>query len=296
MADPLLSVPENVAGDFFVDASCIDCDTCRQVAPLVFDQADGHSFVRVQPGDESTRRDAARALLCCPTASIGARGSEARAAVAAAVGDFPLSIAADVWDCGFTSEQSFGAHSYLLHHPDGNWLIDAPRWQPQLVAACERLGGVSRIFLTHQDDVADAGRYARHFSARVLIHARDRQAYPGADVVIAGDDIQEVASGLQAVPVPGHTAGSMALLAPGRFLFSGDHLWWSRVRGRLSASRSACWHSWGEQIASMRRLIPLGFRWVLPGHGTRVELSPERMAQALAELVAVMETEEEPDD
>jgi hypothetical protein len=29
MADPRQSVPVNVPGDFFVDATCIDCDTCR---------------------------------------------------------------------------------------------------------------------------------------------------------------------------------------------------------------------------------------------------------------------------
>ena len=26
-------VPENVPGEFFVDFTCIDCDTCRQLAP-----------------------------------------------------------------------------------------------------------------------------------------------------------------------------------------------------------------------------------------------------------------------
>lgn len=28
----------NVPGDFFVDASCIDCATCRWVAPATFDE------------------------------------------------------------------------------------------------------------------------------------------------------------------------------------------------------------------------------------------------------------------
>ena len=29
-------LPENIQGDFFVDATCIDCDACRQIAPAVF--------------------------------------------------------------------------------------------------------------------------------------------------------------------------------------------------------------------------------------------------------------------
>ena len=34
MANPKLRLEENVAGEFFVDSTCIDCDTCRQLAPL----------------------------------------------------------------------------------------------------------------------------------------------------------------------------------------------------------------------------------------------------------------------
>ena len=40
-------VPENIAGDFFVDSTCIDCDACRQIAPAVFAAADGHSYVQM---------------------------------------------------------------------------------------------------------------------------------------------------------------------------------------------------------------------------------------------------------
>ncbi|MDQ3651793.1 MAG: ferredoxin, partial [Acidobacteriota bacterium] len=36
MADPARRLAENVAGDFFVDGTCIDCDACRQIAPTTF--------------------------------------------------------------------------------------------------------------------------------------------------------------------------------------------------------------------------------------------------------------------
>ncbi|MGZ5426499.1 MAG: 4Fe-4S domain-containing protein, partial [Thermoanaerobaculia bacterium] len=29
-------LPENAPGDFYVDRTCIDCATCRQMAPEVF--------------------------------------------------------------------------------------------------------------------------------------------------------------------------------------------------------------------------------------------------------------------
>ncbi len=289
MADPALSVAENVAGDFFVDHSCIDCDTCRQVAPLVFAEADGHSYVRLQPDDGDGARAAARALLCCPTHSIGVRSAAGRGAVKAAMGDYPLRLDDGVWACGYNAEASFGAHSYLLAHPAGNVLIDSPRWLPALAAAIARLGGIARIVLTHRDDVADAGAYAAHFGAEVMIHQRDADAFPAATRIIAGDQKAELGGGLSLLPLPGHTAGSMALLAHGRFLFSGDHLWSSRTQGRLAASRSACWHSWSRQRASMARLLDERFRVVLPGHGQRIALAEPEMRAQLADLIARMQ-------
>jgi hypothetical protein len=49
MANPKLRVSENVTGDFFVDSTCIDCDTCRQIAPLIYGEASASAFVRRQP-------------------------------------------------------------------------------------------------------------------------------------------------------------------------------------------------------------------------------------------------------
>ncbi|MCC6273841.1 MAG: ferredoxin [Deltaproteobacteria bacterium] len=82
MANPLKKVPENQPGEFFVDSSCIDCDTCRQLAPSTFADAGSYSYVRAQPVGEGERRLALRALLACPTSSIGTTGkASAREAI-----------------------------------------------------------------------------------------------------------------------------------------------------------------------------------------------------------------------
>src|SRR5262249_58832780 len=87
MADVRKIVPECADGDFFVDSTCIDCDTCRQLAPEVFAAADEYSYVHTQPRDPGSRRSAFRALLACPTGSIGtARVNEASRGKE----DFPL--------------------------------------------------------------------------------------------------------------------------------------------------------------------------------------------------------------
>src|ERR1700748_1958906 len=98
MAQVALRLPENIAGDFFVDSSCIDCDACRQIAPSVFGQAAATSFVKSQPISGKDRRQAIRALLSCPTGSIGCLGKDN---VKAVMADFPLVIEEPVYYCGY---------------------------------------------------------------------------------------------------------------------------------------------------------------------------------------------------
>src|SRR5215475_7606740 len=100
MANLKKSVPENVPGDFFVDTTCIDCDTCRQIAPAVFGEGDETAFVRRQPSNDVEHRDALRALVCCPTGSIGNSGDGDPRSV---MSDFPLMVEDPVYYCGFNS-------------------------------------------------------------------------------------------------------------------------------------------------------------------------------------------------
>jgi glyoxylase-like metal-dependent hydrolase (beta-lactamase superfamily II) len=70
-----------------------------------------------------------------------------------------------------------------------------------------------------------------------------------------------------------------------RFLFSGDHIWWSRNRGRLTASRSVCWYSWERQVESVALLEGFRFEWVLPGHGERAHFPAEEMRRQVRRLI-----------
>jgi glyoxylase-like metal-dependent hydrolase (beta-lactamase superfamily II)/ferredoxin len=287
MANLELRVPENVPGDFFVDSTCIDCDACRQIAPAVFGEAGDYSFVREQPSTHADRRAALHALISCPTGSIGCQGGEDPKT---ALGDFPLVVEGPVSYCGFNSRKSYGGNSYFIRHPDGNWLVDSPKFVPSLVRQLKALGGVSRIFLTHRDDVADAEKYAREFAASRIIHRDELSSQPDAEMVIAGDEPQELAPGFLAIPTPGHTRGHCVLLYDGRFLFTGDHLAWNRDEEQLEAYHDYCWYSWREQTASMARLAEFPFEWVLPGHGQRVRLPFAAMSQQMHALVVRMQS------
>lgn len=277
-------------GEFFVDASCIDCAVCREVAPDVFtsrNSATDQSYVQRQPGDEGERHRAAMALVACPTSSIG---TERKLDLAAAVRAFPEPIEDEVHFCGYASEASYGAQSYLIVRPEGNVLVDSPRYTPALADRIEELGGVATMFLTHRDDVADHERFRARFQCERVLHARDATASTrGVERLLEGDEPIPMADDLLAIPVPGHTRGSMCLLYRDRFLFTGDHLWREEEAPRLEASRSVCWYSWPEQIRSMERLLACDFTSVLPGHGRRWRAgSPESARAELRRLIATM--------
>jgi len=288
MADRRRGVAENVPGDFFVDETCIDCDTCRQLAPEVFADAGSYAFVHAQPDNPAATRKALRALLACPTGSIGTlypdRSREVRA-------DFPMHLDARVYYCGFNSPKSFGGNSYFVERPEGNWLIDSPKFLPHLVRRFEEMGGIAHIFLTHRDDVAEAEKYAARFSSERIIHRKELASQPGAERIIDGFDPLQLVPGFLAIPGPGHTRGHMCLLVENRFLFTGDHLWWSRAFKSLNAGRDVCWYSWQEQTRSVEALAPYSFEWVLPGHGERVNQPPDVMQQQILQLAARMRGE-----
>lgn len=286
MADKAQRLAHNTAGDFFVDGTCIDCDQCREIAPRSFRDAGSEASVYHQPASPEELRRALMALLTCP---VGAIGAEQRHDLNTAIEALPEQIQENVYFCGFSSRNSFGASSYLIVRPEGNVLMDSPRFASRLVERIERMGGVRWMFLSHVDDIADHGKFRRRFGCERIIHSRE--IHPGiADMErqLAGDEPQEMGPDLTAIPTPGHTRGHMVLLYRQKFLFTGDHLWWSPERQALSASRTYCWYSWEQQKESVERLLSYRFEWVLPGHGRRHHSSASQMHQLLEQCLQRM--------
>ena len=283
MANLSKRLKTNVTGNFFVDSTCIDCDTCRQLAPATFMEDGDFSTVFRQPETEQEIFSAYQALIACPVGSIGTQEKNSKV-FSKAQASFPLAIEDSVYYAGFNSEKSFGANSYFIQHPSGNWLVDSPRFLTHLVKSFEAHGGIRYIFLSHEDDVADAARYAKHFGADRIIHYADVAAMPDAERVIDRGEAVQVDPEFTCIPVPGHTAGSIALLYKNRFLFSGDHLWRDRALRQLGTPENLVWDN-AQLERSVRKLLDHAFEWVLPGHGERVQLHQEDMKKAVRQLL-----------
>ena len=150
MANLQERLPENAPGDFFVDSTCIDCDTCSQLAPSVFRDHGDQCSVHHQPETTDETKLALMALVACPTGSIGfTQRHDAHVGINA----FPMLISENVYFCGFTSESSYGAWSYLITRPDeagGNVLVDSPRFAPPLVRRPNHRGFAHAILFQEQ--------------------------------------------------------------------------------------------------------------------------------------------------
>lgn len=79
MADKTRKWPQNVAGPFYVDQECIDCNLCSEIAPDNFtvDDDDGHDFVYRQPETDVEHKLCKEAMESCPVEAIGSDGAAA---------------------------------------------------------------------------------------------------------------------------------------------------------------------------------------------------------------------------
>ena len=77
MADAANKYSENIAGKYYVDNQCIDCDLCRETAPDNFKRNEdgGYSFVYKQPASPEEEARCKEAKEGCPVEAIGDNGA-----------------------------------------------------------------------------------------------------------------------------------------------------------------------------------------------------------------------------
>ncbi|WP_437486929.1 MBL fold metallo-hydrolase [Sorangium sp. So ce1014] len=260
---------------------------------------DEGSFTGVlrQPRSQADLEAARTAVAACPVHALRLKPPAVRprpGALGAPFSTWPRRIEEDVWALGHPSSDNVGATAYFIERPGGNVLVDLPKPNEAIFRFLEEHGGVRWIFITHGDNTAHHAEFAARFpGCRRILGFADVSASGGPYSAITTDveiqlpdrpgpmtlegaplaDAELAGAELAVLSQPGHTAGSMCLLYRGRFLFTGDHLAYSRRLGRMVAFRLQCWGDWERQIHSVRRLAVLAeagrlrFAWLLPSHG-----------------------------
>lgn len=71
-----------------------------------------------------------------------------------------------------------------------------------------------------------------------------------SEIILKGEGDWNFANYLKILFTPGHTQGHLCLLYKNNFLFSGDHLMYSKESEKLYASKNVSWYSWKIQVES----------------------------------------------
>ncbi|GAB3458448.1 MBL fold metallo-hydrolase [Streptomonospora sediminis] len=116
--------------------------------------------------------------------------------------------------------------SFLLERPSGNVLVYNSPGLTTDADAINGLGGAARLLINHEHEAmyGDPG-----LDAAVYVHERDNAATARSMHVsgtFAGRHLLD--DDLEAIPTPGHTAGTTCYLWDSdthRFLFTGDFIW-----------------------------------------------------------------------
>ncbi|MED5390099.1 MAG: MBL fold metallo-hydrolase [Pseudomonadota bacterium] len=120
-------------------------------------------------------------------------------------------------------------HAYLLTRDEGNVLLYNSSHEDEWLDMA-RLGGVRYQWLSHQDEVGDSlAALQQRFGCALSIHQAERaEAERFAPVAHAFAEEPERQLGIQILPAPGHTRGSVCFFYASpygrRYLFTGDTL------------------------------------------------------------------------
>jgi glyoxylase-like metal-dependent hydrolase (beta-lactamase superfamily II) len=138
------------------------------------------------------------------------------------------------------------SHAYLLVRDTGNILLYSSglraEYQPM-----KELGGVAHQYLSHRDEAGPAlAEIKALFGSRLWCHRLEEPSISKVAPVDSLFDKREVVNGIEVIPTPGHTDGSVCFLVRsphGTYLFTGDTIyqdngaWETRVNGYAGGSK-----------------------------------------------------------
>lgn len=177
-----------------------------------------------------------------------------------------------------------GTNSYLVTAPGAPCAVIDPGPEIEshlaaLVAAAAPFGGISSILITHghPDHLQGAPRLREMTGAPIL--AWSREGSPSADTTLADGEMVSVGERrLRALHTPGHRFDHLCfLLEDTGALFAGD-----LVAGVGTVVIAPPEGDLLDYMASLRRLLALDLRAMLPAHGPTIEQPRALLEQYIA--------------
>ncbi|MBI2350504.1 MAG: MBL fold metallo-hydrolase [Deltaproteobacteria bacterium] len=183
----------------------------------------------------------------------------------------------------FSQPHGYNFNGYLVCYPGGNLCIDPVEPTEDVLEEIARYG-VSRILLTNRNHSRAANRVRARTGARTAIHPADAPHAGRQGTELDGElNVGEKVGPFVVVPVPGKSAGEIALQWPERrILIVGDALV-GDPPGRLKLLPEKVVDDPARLRQSVRGLLALDFDTLLPGDGEPI-LSGA--TERLKELVA----------
>jgi len=190
-----------------------------------------------------------------------------------------------------------GALSYVLVSDGDAVVVDPGRHLEPYEMLLRSLGATAAAVIDthmHADYLSGARAAARHWQVPYFLHPDDaRSPYDGAEGRVAyqplsdGDTIAFGRTTLVAAHVPGHTLGSVALLADEALALTGDFLFVRSVgRPDLGGQRDAWAARLWDSLERVRRTWP-GDLLVLPAHyASETERRADRSVAARFDVIA----------
>lgn len=134
----------------------------------------------------------------------------------------------------------------------------------------------------HHDHVVGLDFLARNLGCPVLVHPLEKPAIPAATGTVEDGQVFDFGDWrAEALHLPGHTPGQIALLVPGHGVFTADTLFKNSVANTVNAGQG----NYGQQKASIERLLALPPEtMVYPGHGEPTTIGEEREKNPFSRL------------
>lgn len=216
----------------------------------------------------------------------------------------------DLMKIHFIQGMGFSGNMFLIDAEkpaliDAGWDSDVS-YPAQSVERILEKRKLAYIVLTHRhiDHVGGTKGFQERFGGEILAHELDADALITGDPISTGArlfggdispmEVRKLAEGerielggadhLEVIHTPGHTVGSMCLLAPDKSLFSGDTVFSHGSVGRWDLETG----NYRELLESVERLADMDIENLYPGHESSVEGGAgEHLAMSLKYLKSV---------